>query len=107
MKESIRWFRLAAEDGDLTAQQALGSIYEKGDESIELLPDHQEALRLYKSAALQGLQSAQYELGRRYHKGKCGVKVDFVEARRWFKLAADQGCLKSRKLLQTLDQSHS
>jgi len=100
MKECIRWYRISAEDGFPLAIEALGTIYETGDEAAELLPNPQEALRWYRTGALKGLKHAQYELGCHY-EGK-HTKIDINEARYWFGLAAAQGSSKSKQKLQDL-----
>jgi TPR repeat protein len=49
-----------------------------------------EELELLKSGAEQGDADAQSNLGDMYDNGDC-VPQDFVEAMRWYRLAADQG----------------
>jgi len=49
-----------------------------------------EAVKLYRKAAEQGNAYAQYNLGFMYGNGE-GVPQDYVEAHKWFNLAAAQG----------------
>ena len=48
-----------------------------------------EALRWYRKAAEQGYASAQNNLGLMYRNGE-GVPQDYVEAHKWFNLAASR-----------------
>ena len=43
-----------------------------------------------RARAEEGVASAQFSLGFRYNTGQ-GVPQDYVEAARWYRLAADQG----------------
>jgi len=54
-----------------------------------------------RQSALSGNRTAQYDLGMRYLQGN-GVERDHEEARRWLKLAADQGHNRAEKELQRL-----
>lgn len=70
--------KTAADAGDVQAQHALGSLYDKND-------DREEAERYYKLAADQGYPKAQYDLGDLYSKwGKV------AKARRYLRMASDQ-----------------
>ena len=52
-------------------------------------PDAVEAVAWYRKAAEQGHIEALHKLGRMYHQGR-GVPQDFVEAHRWYNLAASR-----------------
>jgi len=60
-----------------------------------------DAVRLFRLAANQGHAAAQYNLGWLYENGLGTVK-DVGEARRWYKLAADQGFEGAKKALVRL-----
>ena len=83
----IEQLRLAAEQGDASAQFNLGFMYADGR---GVLKDYQEALKWYRLAAEQGDASAQFNLGVMYATGE-GVPQDYQEAVKWFRLAAEQG----------------
>jgi TPR repeat protein len=85
--ESIKWYRLSAEQGDASAQYNLGVIYDTGDGVPE---NDAEAVKWFRLAAEQGLLEAQYYLGVMYANGE-GVPQNEAEAVRWFRLAAEQG----------------
>ena len=85
--EAVRWFRIAAEEGDACAQSNLGVMYETGR---GVARDNGEAVRWFRLAADQGEAVAQYNLGLMYDTGR-GVPQDDDEAVRWYRLAAEQG----------------
>ena len=80
-------YRLAAEQGDASAQFNLGVRYVTGEGVAQ---DDAEAVRWYRLAAEQGDASAQFNLGVMYGTGE-GVAQDDAEAVRWYRLAAEQG----------------
>jgi TPR repeat protein len=51
--------------------------------------DNAEAAKWYRKAADQGHANAQYNLGVMYSTGQ-GVPQDYVEAHKWFNLAASR-----------------
>ena len=58
--EAVRWYRLAADQGQARAQVNLGVMYANG---TGVPQDHIEAVRLYRLAADQGVADAQYNPG--------------------------------------------
>ena len=85
--EAVRLYRLAAEQGDVSAQVSLGFMYDKGEGVAE---DDIEALRWFLLAAEQGYAPAQSAAGLMYAHGE-GVAEDAVTAYAWFSIAAAQG----------------
>jgi TPR repeat protein len=85
--EAVRWWRLAAEQGDAMAQSGLGIMYRSGRGVPE---DDAEAVRWFRLAAEQGYALPQYFLGNMYDNGD-GVPRDNVLAYMWWNLAAAQG----------------
>ncbi len=85
--EAARWFRKAAEQGEVGAQTQLGFMYEKGQGVPQ---DYAEAARWYRKAVEQGDAKSQFNFGVMYFDGK-GVPQDHVEAMRWVRKAAEQG----------------
>ena len=83
----MKWYRLAAAQGNASAQYSLGMAYEKGQGVPQ---DYQEALKWYRLAAAQGYAPAEYSLGLAYEKGQ-GVPQDYQEAVKWYRLAATHG----------------
>ena len=88
-KEAIKWYRLAAEQGDTRAMISLGSIlFDSGGVHVR---DIKEAEKWYRLAAEQGERLAQHSLGLIYCHGGVGITRDFNEASKWFSLAKKQG----------------
>ena len=85
--EAVKWYRLAAAQGDAGAQYSLGNMYSRGEGVPQ---DKAEAVKWYRLAAAQGNASAQYALGRMYYLGK-GVPEDYVQPYKWWNLAAASG----------------
>jgi TPR repeat protein len=110
-------YKLAAEQGLVEAQLALGHLYvgivenipegaqwfrkaaEQGNMEAKYwlgiclhdLENYEESLKWYVEAANQGYDQAQNELGNLYEMGECGVALDYVKAAKWYSLAAEQG----------------
>ena len=83
----MKWYRLAAEQGNAAAQNNLGLMYGLGQGVPQ---DDAEAVKWYRLAAAQGYAGAQYNLALMYAKGD-GVPQDYVQAHMWGNLAAAQG----------------
>jgi TPR repeat protein len=94
--QAIRWYRIAAEKGDLKAQFRLGYtyctsgsyIYGKGYEGQGIEHDINEGIKWIRKAADRGSAGAQNDLGERFEYGDCGVTKDYAEAYFWYLLAA-------------------
>ena len=83
----MKWYRLAAEQGNVGAQRSLGFKYALGQGIWE---DDREAVKWWRLAAKQGDASAQSMLGGMYYEGR-GVPDDYRKAARWYRKAAEQG----------------
>jgi hypothetical protein len=88
---------MAAEQGFVLAQFALGTMYDIDDhvpsneaEKAAQYERATEAVKWYRRAAQQGYAPAQYNLGMLYQDG-LGVPRDDEVALMWFELAAAQG----------------
>ena len=86
-QEAVKWFRLAAAQGNVPAQYSLGVAYENGQGVPQ---DYREAAKWYRIAATREDDWAQMRLGMFYAEGK-GVPQDFVLAYMWLHLAALSG----------------
>lgn len=85
--EAVKWYRLAAEQGNADAQFALGILHSFG----QCVPkDSTEAVKWYRMAAEQGHPTAQNNLGVCYDHGD-GVPEDKTEAVKWYRSAAENG----------------
>jgi uncharacterized protein len=85
--EALKWFRLAAQAGELAAERLLGVWCENG---YGVAQDHAEAARWYGKAAGQGDALAQGGLALLHLFGRV-VRKDFIEGYKWADLAAAQG----------------
>ena len=65
--EAAKWYRLAAEQGNATAQFNLGLKYELGE---GIPKNYTESVKWYRLAAEQGNAQAQYNLGVMYENGE-------------------------------------
>lgn len=93
--EAVRWWRLAADQGNASARSLLGLMYQSGRGVPQ---NHAEAVRWYRLAADQGDASAQHSLGAMYDKGR-GVPQNHAEAVRWYRLAAEHGDATAQSFL--------
>lgn len=96
--EAVKYYKLAAEQGNAEAQGALGYKYHVGE---GVTHNYKEAVKWYKLAAEQGYADAQYSLGLMYYKGH-GVEQNYNEAMKWYKLAAEQGLAIAQNDLGTM-----
>jgi len=87
---AARYYRRAAERGNIRAQYALACLYEEGS---GVPKDFGQAAAWYRKAADQGDAEAQNNLGVLYSTGQ-GVPQDAAEAVRLYRLAAAQGDLE-------------
>ena len=71
--EAVRWYRLAAEQGEAIAQNNLGLMYSNG---WGVPQDYAEAIRWYRLLAEQGKAGAQNNLGVMYDSNGRGVPQD-------------------------------
>ena len=67
--EAVKWYRLAAEQGNATAQYFLGMKYDIGQ---GIPQSDTEALKWYRLAAERGYAPAQNNLGKMAHDGRGG-----------------------------------
>ena len=89
---AVYWINRAAEQGHVTAQYYLGSMYYDGKGVEQNL---EKALYWTKKAAEQGHAVAQHALGNMYYDGE-GVEQNLENALYWTKKAAEQGHLPSQ-----------
>ncbi len=85
VKEAIKWYRLAAEQGHAEAQYQMGEYYSLKDNWVE-------ANKWYQMAAEQGDPRAQYQLG--FYNDEILEAYgapNYAEALKWYKKSAEQG----------------
>jgi TPR repeat protein len=103
-KTAVKWYTLAAKQGNAESQYNLGLMYQKG---LSVPQDNETALEWYTLAAKQGYARAQLNLGLMYAKGEGvpqgdDVSQDDENALKWWKLAAKQGNADAQYILGTL-----
>jgi len=86
--EAAKWYLKAAEQGNPSAQNALGELYEAGQGVGK--NSYDEAAKWYRRAADQGFASAQYNLAALYVMGN-GVPRSNADAAKWYIQAAEGG----------------
>jgi Sel1 repeat len=96
--EADRWYRIAAEAGEVDALYNLGAHYDHAPNGAR---NPQEALRWFRRAADQRDSQAQLNIGLFYLKGD-GVAKDATQAHYWLRLSAANGNARARALLQQL-----
>ena len=85
--EAVKWYRKAADQGQASAQNALGYCYSQGNGVPQ---DYAQAVKWYTKAGEQGDADAQGMLGVCFYLGN-GTSQDYVEAVKWYRKAAEQG----------------
>lgn len=98
LKESVKWYKKAAELGDIESQANLGVMYERG---AGVKKNEKTAVEWYRKAAVRGNALGQYNLGVMYSAGK-GVGKDYVEALMWANLAQAGKFGPAKKLVEYL-----
>ena len=94
-QQAAYWYRKAADQGQMDAQNNLGVLYYYG---LGVTQDYSQAVYWYRKAADQGQIDAQAGLGFLYYYGE-GVTQDYSQAVYWSRKAADQGNVNSMYLL--------
>ena len=88
-REALKWYKRAADAGNLDAMNDVGYYYQYG--LGDLRKDEVEALKWYRVAADAGHATAMNNVGYYYQYGLGGLRKDEVEALKWLRKAADGG----------------
>ena len=99
--DAVKYYRIAAGQGNMDAQYSLGYCYEFG-QGVE--KDPKKAVKWYRKAAEQGEPCAQNNLGHCYYNGD-GVEKSYEEAVKWYQRAANQGSERAREKLIAIEKS--
>jgi TPR repeat protein len=84
--QAVDWYRKAAAQGSVRAENTLGELYFSG----KFETDYTQAALWSRKAAEQGSAASQFRIGLLYERGN-GVPQDFVQAREWFSKAFEHG----------------
>ena len=86
-EEAIKWFRLAAAQGDAAAQKNLGWMYYYG---YGVPKNAFKAVNWFRLSAVSGNPDGEFGLAVMYEEG-AGIREDDAQAINWYTLAAKQG----------------
>jgi TPR repeat protein len=100
--EAVKWFKLAAGNGDVYAAYTLGKTFHDGDGMPQ---DYTEAMKWFRVAAELGDANSQYRVAEMYEHGT-GIEKDYVAAYAWLSLAIGNGANK-RGIRDTLERDMS
>ncbi len=84
-ENALKWYKMAAENGDRDAQSELGYLYYSGRGVTQ---DLEQAFTWFEKAAYQGLAVAQYSLGIMWYSGNGVEDADPVTSYAWLSVAA-------------------
>ena len=100
--QSLIWIKLSAQNGVPIAQQMLGSFYFSGHKVGSPMPtDEVKGREWTQKAAKNGYPGAFLPLALSYHRG-FGGPIALVQAKYWYKKAADSGNRDAMRELQNL-----
>ena len=100
-RQSLDWFKKAAEKKSAVAQTEIGWMYEHGR---GVKPNYQIAAVWYRRGANAGDPGGQFQLGQLYERGR-GLPKDLVEAVKWYRKAASNGLREAADALSRLGQA--
>lgn len=101
-QEAVKWFDMAAREGDSEAQNELAFMYYTGSGVDQ---DFSKAYNLFIQASKQGYSLAQYNLGIMFYSGQGVPKADPVASYAWFSIAEVYGhpqAAQAKRFLQTI-----
>jgi hypothetical protein len=99
----MSWFRKAAGEGDITAANAIGVLYQQG---LGVSVDYAQAMSWYQNAAAAGSDAALYNIGVLW-EGGLGVAQDRDQAVAWYRKAAAAGNADAKAALKSLGVEES
>lgn len=97
--EAVKWFKMAADNGDVYAAYTLGRTFHSGE---GIPQDYAEAMKWFLLAAGLGDANSQFRVAEMYQTGT-GVEKDYVAAYAWLSLAIGNGANK-RGIRDTLER---
>jgi len=100
--QAVKWYKMAADGGDVKAELHLGFIYRDG--LAELQHDYAESLKWFHKAADQANPDAEFAIGKMYEQGM-GVPASQENAIKWYLLASNHGQVQARAVLANLGVS--
>ncbi|KXS21610.1 HCP-like protein [Gonapodya prolifera JEL478] len=104
-RDSVRWFLMAASQGDRDAEYSMAGWHLTGAEGT-LKPSPPDAFMWAMRSAQQGLPKAEYAVAYFFEMG-IGTAANSQEALKWYRLAAQHGEERARKRLNAGDSGRS
>jgi uncharacterized protein len=101
--EAIKWYELAAEQGDWEALFNLGSLFYTGKKKPRLRKDYVKAAVYFRRAAETGDEISMYVLGKMYDEGT-GVIQDYTQAHMWLNISNSKGHKPAIKLRDIIEK---
>ena len=92
-EETVKWLRLAMQQGDAAAQNKLGSLY---DDGLGVPKSAHDAFEMFSLAAAQGYAPGMANLGRAYARGS-GVQRDEIRAYALISAAVEIGVRRGER----------
>ena len=100
LKKACDFYRRAAEQGDGASMDRLGLLYIRGGTGLKADPSM--AFEWFLKGASVGMVDSMYSTGYMYSQG-LGTSKNLREARKWLRMAADNGHEEAGRLLATLE----
>ena len=101
--EAVKWYELAAEQGNSESLYNLGNLFYIGKKKPMLHINYVRAARYYRQAAESGDEISQFSLGKMYAEGK-GVTKDYIQAYMWLNISNAKGFKPAGKLRDALEK---
>jgi TPR repeat protein len=99
--DALRWYHIAADHGDASAEVHIGEMYELAKGVPE---DMAQAMVWFRKAADQGNAQGEFNVGLLYANG-WGVKQDYGQALIWYRRAAEKGDVVAAESVGTIYQN--
>jgi TPR repeat protein len=103
MRKAIKWYEIAAKQGNRDALFNLASIFYNGNKDHMIFKDYVRSAGYSRQAADSGDEIAQFSLGKMYVEGK-GVIQDYVQAHMWFNISNSRGHKPAIKLRDIIEK---
>ena len=102
LREAAYWMHRAAEDGDMSTQYYLGTLYLWGYKDLGIRRDARQAAKWFEQSARQRHEKAAAELALLYQEGADGLPQDTAAAAKWYEKAAEAGDSRAAAILSQM-----
>jgi TPR repeat protein len=101
--EAVKWYELAAEQGNSESLYNLGNLFYIGKKKPMLHINYVRAAGYFRRAAETEDKISMYVLGKMYHEGT-GVIQDYVQAHMWLNISNSKGHKQAIKLRDIIEK---